>query len=160
MQSDSEHRDCLMPFQERYKSGNTPWEIHRADCNLINIVQNTPIAPCNVLDIGCGTGSNTIWLQQHGFNAIGVDSSEVAIDRARDKAHEVNVQCDFYVLDFLRNNIPDAPFNFAFDRGCFHHFLEYDKLSQFAEKTSLNWRIFSVHNIKFPNVLISICLTL
>ena len=29
-----------------------------------------------------------------------------------------------------------------------------------AEKISLNWRIFSVHNIEFPNVLISICLTL
>lgn len=126
-----------MPFQERYKRGNTPWEIHRADHNLINSVQETPIAPCSVVDIGCGTGNNTIWLQQQNFNAIGIDSSEIAIKRAREKATEAGVDCPFYLLDFLGDTIPGAPFDFAFDRGCFHHFLEYDKLHQFADNVHL-----------------------
>ena len=101
------------------------------------MVQDTPIAPCDVLDIGCGTGNNVIWLQQQGFNAIGVDSTEIAIERARKKASEAKVDCAFYVLDFLRDTIPGAPFDFILDRGCFHHFLEYDKLDQFAEKVDL-----------------------
>ena len=126
-----------MPFQERYKSGNTPWEIHRPDHNLINIVQKTPIVPCSALDIGCGTGNNVIWLQQQGFNAIGVDSNKIAIERARNKAKDAKVDCQFYILDFFDKNIPGAPFDFAFDRGCFHHSLKHDKLNQFAEKISL-----------------------
>jgi SAM-dependent methyltransferase len=125
-----------MPFQERYKTGNTPWEIHRPDYNLINTVEQTPIAPGRTLDIGCGTGNNTIWLQQQGFAAIGIDRTEMAINKAREKAREAGVDCGFHVLDFLTADIPGAPFTFAFDRGCFHHFLEYDKLDEFAEKVA------------------------
>jgi len=126
-----------MSFQERYKSGNPPWEIHRADYNLVNVVQEIPILPCNVLDVGCGTGSNAIWLKQQSFNVVGVDSSEIAIEKAREKARKAKVDCKFHVLDFLDNDIPGVPFDFVFDRGCFHHFLEYDKLSQFAEKVTM-----------------------
>jgi methyl halide transferase len=36
---------------------------------------------------GCGTGTNVIFLAQHGFNVLGVDISEVAVDKARAKAH-------------------------------------------------------------------------
>ncbi len=126
-----------MPFQERYKNGNTPWEINRPDYNLINTVQNTPIAPCNALDIGCGTGNNVIWLQQQGFNTIGVDSNEIAIANAQSKTKNAQIDCPLYLLDFLNDTIPDAPFDFAFDRGCFHHFLEHKKLNEFAERTSL-----------------------
>ncbi len=123
-----------MPFQERYQSGNTPWEIHRADYNLTNMVEEHPIVPCSVLDIGCGTGNNVIWLQQQGFNAIGIDSNEIAIEKARQKADKVKVGCAFHLLDFFANDIPGAPFDFILDRGCFHHCQEDKKLTHFAEK--------------------------
>lgn len=125
-----------MVFQERYKTGNTPWEIHRPDYNLINTVERTPIAPGRALDIGCGTGNNTIWLQQQGFAAIGIDRTELAITRAREKAAAAGADCPFQVLDFLADDIPGTPFDFAFDRGCFHHFFEYDQLDEFAEKVA------------------------
>lgn len=99
-------------------------------------MHNTPIVACPTIDIGCGTGNNAIWLQQHGFNVIGIDSTEIAIERAQEKACEAEADCSFYVLDFLCDDIPEAPFDFAFDRGCFHHFLEYDKLNLFANKVS------------------------
>ena len=125
-----------MDFHERYETGETPWEINRADFNLIDIVQQTPIAPCKVADIGCGTGNNTIWLAQQGFEAIGIDRTELAICRARKKAQAARSNCAFYVLDFLGNTIPGTPFQLAFDRGCFHHFLDLDKLAPFAEKVA------------------------
>jgi SAM-dependent methyltransferase len=125
-----------MVFQERYRTGNTPWEIHRPDYNLIKTVERTPIAPGRAIDIGCGTGNNTIWLQQQGFEAIGIDRTELAIARAREKAQEAGVECPFQVRDFLADDIPGASFDFAFDRGCFHHFLEYDKLDEFARKVA------------------------
>lgn len=125
-----------MVFQERYESGNTPWEIHRPDYNLIDMVLNTPVFPCSALDIGCGTGNNVIWLQQQGFKATGVDSNAIAMERARKKAEEAKVDCTLYQLDFLDNDIPGAPFDFVFDRGCFHHFRE-NRLHEFTKRCSL-----------------------
>jgi predicted O-methyltransferase YrrM len=49
-------------FKERYKAGNTPWDIGKPDFNLIQTVTTMDIKPCNVLQIGCGTGNNSLWL--------------------------------------------------------------------------------------------------
>ena len=125
-----------MDFQERYTSGNTPWEIHRVDSHLVKIVSKTPIRPCNALDIGCGTGNNVIWLQQQGFTATGIDSSEFAIQKAQEKAHETQVNCTLLLSDFFDTTIPSSPFDFVFDRGCFHHPNEPEKLQRFAENVA------------------------
>jgi len=124
-----------MPFHERYKNGHTPWEIHRADHNLITTVRDTPIQPCKALDIGCGSGNNVIWLHQQGFEATGIDITKIAINQAREKARNDSAECLFYELDFFGNDVPGSPYDFAFDRGCFHHFPD-DRLSQFAEKVA------------------------
>src|ERR1035437_9400662 len=107
-------------FNEHYKEGSAPWDIGKPDFNLIQTVTTTPIAPCKALEIGCGTGDNAIWLSQQNFTVIGVDISEIAIEKAREKAAKANVTCAFAVLNFLKSHVEGAPFVFAFDRGCFH----------------------------------------
>ncbi|MGA2116081.1 MAG: methyltransferase domain-containing protein [Bryobacteraceae bacterium] len=107
-------------FNEHYKEGSAPWDIGRPDFNLIQAVTATPIAPCETLEIGCGTGDNAIWLSQQGFQVVGVDASEIAIEKAREKAANANVTCKYAVLNFLKSHVEGAPFAFAFDRGCFH----------------------------------------
>jgi SAM-dependent methyltransferase len=107
-------------FQKRYKSGDTPWDIGKPDFNLIETVTTRAIGPCKALDIGCGTGDNSIWLAQNNFQVVGVDISEMAIQRATEKAAQAHVACTFKVIDFLTSNITGAPFGFVFDRGCFH----------------------------------------
>lgn len=109
-------------FDERYKTGDLPWNIERADYNLVGIVESHPVEPCKALDVGCGTGDNAIWLAREGFRVTGVDYSELAIDFARKKAGEAKAEVKFHVADFLNNSIPGAPFGFIFDRGCFHSF--------------------------------------
>ena len=47
-------------FKERYKSGNTPWDIGQPDFNLLEVVTGEPIQSCKAIDIGCGTGDNAI----------------------------------------------------------------------------------------------------
>ena len=107
-------------FREAYKEGSAPWDIGKPDFNLIQTVTTTPIAPCKALEIGCGTGDNAIWLSQQNLTVIGVDISEIAIEKAREKAAKANVTCAFAVLNFLKSHVEGAPFVFAFDRGCFH----------------------------------------
>lgn len=123
-------------FKDRYKSGRTPWDVGFADFNLIETVTNTPIAPCKALEIGCGTGDNSIWLATYGFNVVATDVSDVALDKAREKAAQAHVTCDFRQIDFLRNRVDGAPFGFIFDRGCFHAFGSDDERNQFAQNAA------------------------
>jgi SAM-dependent methyltransferase len=107
-------------FRQAYKEGFAPWDIGKPDFNLIQTVTMTLIPPCKALEIGCGTGDNAIWLAQQGFEVVAVDSADLAIERAEQKAADANVPCAFFVQDFLSSPVEGAPFAFAFDRGCFH----------------------------------------
>jgi SAM-dependent methyltransferase len=123
-------------FKERYKTGNTPWDIGKPDFNLIETVTKIAIKSCKALDIGCGTGDNSIWLAQKQFQVTGTDISEIAIEKAKEKALISDVKCTFLVVDFLKNRIEGAPFGFVFDRGCFHTFDSNKERKKFAKKVS------------------------
>ena len=120
-------------FKERYQAGDTPWDIGKPDSNLIQTVTTTPIKPCKALEIGCGTGDNAIWLSQQNFHVLGIDTSEVAIEKAKEKVSKANTQCAFLVGDILLSHIEGAPFGFAFDRGCFHTLGSDKERRRFAE---------------------------
>jgi SAM-dependent methyltransferase len=123
-------------FTKRYAAGDTPWDIGKPDINLIQTVTTMAIEPCKALDIGCGTGDNSIWLAQKNFQVTGVDISEIVIEKAREKAADANVKCTFIVIDFLTNKIDGAPFGFAFDRGCFHSLNSDEERQSFAENVA------------------------
>ena len=107
-------------FEERYRTGETPWDIGKPDFNLIRIVTTTSIEPGRALEIGCGTGDNAIWLAQQKFDVLALDISGVAIEKAKVKAHQAGVACHFRVADILKTDLQETPFRFVFDRGCFH----------------------------------------
>jgi SAM-dependent methyltransferase len=123
-------------WEERYKTGATPWDLGRPDSNLTDMVIKGLIPSCKALEIGCGTGSNAVWLAQHNFSVTATDVSEVAIDKARERASGAGVECTFLLSDFLNDKVPDAPFGFVFDRGCFHSFDSDEERKQFAEKVA------------------------
>ncbi len=107
-------------FEEHYQDNDTPWEINRPDHNLVDFVTRTGLSPGPAIDLGCGTGNNSIWLAAQGFRVTGCDLSELAIARAREKARLVGAGCAFLQVDFLQSLPTGAPFALAFDRGCFH----------------------------------------
>ena len=125
-------------FKERYKTGDTPWDIGKPDFNLIQTLTTTPIKPCKALDIGCGTGDNAIWLSQQDFDVVGIDTSEIAIEKAKEKTLKVNPQCTFLVNDILTDHVEGAPFGFAFDRGCFHALNSDKERKTFAKNVNVH----------------------
>jgi SAM-dependent methyltransferase len=125
-------------YRERYESGDTPWDIARPDFNLIEVVTQKPIPSGKALEIGCGTGDNSIWLAQNRFEVTGTDISDVALAKAREKAARANVRCNFVLVDFSRDKIEGAPFGFAFDRGCFHSFNSSDDRRRFAQHVAVH----------------------
>ncbi len=52
----------------------------------MQLVESRRVAPCRALDLGCGTGSNAVFLAQHEFDVTGVDYATSAIEKARQKA--------------------------------------------------------------------------
>ncbi len=123
-------------YRERYKAKKTPWDVGRPDFNLVNVVNRARIEKGKALDVGCGSGHNSIWLAQHGFNVTGVDVSEVAVQQAQENASQKNVSCTFLSLDFFEEDVPGLPFNFIFDRGCFHSSDSDDERRKFAERVA------------------------
>jgi SAM-dependent methyltransferase len=119
-------------WEERYRTGSTPWDIGRPDFNLTDMVTEKPIRDCKALEIGCGTGSNAVWLAQQNFLVTATDVSEIAIQKAKERASDAGVKCVFLVSDFLNDEISGAPFGFVFDRGCFHSFDSDEERKQLA----------------------------
>ena len=120
-------------YKKRYESGNTPWDVGKPDFNLIETVADNNMAGCRALDVGCGTGDNSIWLAQNGFEVTGTDVADVALEKAGEKALAAGAQCRFIQIDFLNNKIEGLPFGFIFDRGCFHSFGSDDDRKKFAQ---------------------------
>ena len=67
---------------------------------------------------------------------LGIDSSGIAIEKAKEKALKANVKCTFMVIDILTNPIEGAPFGFAFDRGCFHSLNSVEERKSFAKNVN------------------------
>jgi SAM-dependent methyltransferase len=107
-------------WNDRYRDGNLPWDTGRPSTELQSVLRQHTIRPCRALDIGCGTGTNSVWLAQQGFDVTGVDLAPLAIERAEQRAHDAGVKGRFLVADVLQ--LPDLgePFGFFFDRGCYH----------------------------------------
>ena len=65
----------------------------------------------NILEIGCGSGRHTVRLIQQGNNVTGVDLSEGMLSRAKTKINSSRVT--FVHADFLKDEIPNGPFDVA-----------------------------------------------
>jgi 2-polyprenyl-3-methyl-5-hydroxy-6-metoxy-1,4-benzoquinol methylase len=67
------------------------------DEDVIAVASGLP--PGKALDLGCGSGQNSIWLAQHGWVVAAVDISPGAIAEARTAAAEAGVSIAFDVVD-------------------------------------------------------------
>lgn len=116
-------------WDERYQEGDLPWDSGRPDEHLVRLVGDHPIPPGRVLEVGCGTGTNAIWLAQQGFDVVATDFSATALEAARAKAAEAGA-----TVVFLEGSFPEeqAPFDLVFDRGCFHCLENHAARTDFA----------------------------
>ncbi|MCP4715297.1 MAG: class I SAM-dependent methyltransferase [Deltaproteobacteria bacterium] len=122
--------DDTIDWEQLYRDEFTPWDTKQPDSHLVSLVADYPIPVCRALDLGCGTGTNAIWLANQGFTVTATDLSETALKLARAKsgAHT----CVFKHSDFLTAPLPDTDFSFVFDLGCFHGMGTSDERTRFA----------------------------
>ncbi len=107
-------------WNDRYRDGNLPWDTGQPSSELQLVLSRHKIEPCRALELGCGTGTNSVWLAQQGFEVTGVDVAPLAVERAAARARVAGVKAHFLVADVLALAELDGPFEFFFDRGCYH----------------------------------------
>ena len=123
-------------WNESYASGQLPWDTGQPEPLLVEFVTSGAVTPSPTLEIGAGTGTNAIWMAERGFDVLGIDVSPLAVERAHSKMEGRALRCRFAACDFLAAPPPDGPFQFVFDRGCFHVFDEPVERQRFAAQVA------------------------
>jgi SAM-dependent methyltransferase len=108
-----------LPYRIMYALGFTPWRHEEISPQLCDLVQS--ISPGRALDIGCGTGTEAIWLAQHGFEVVGIDITPKAIFEARRRAEAAGAHVELHVADASKlDGLVKGPFSLIVDIGCMH----------------------------------------
>ncbi len=107
-------------WEQRYEQKELPWDSGLPAHCLTELISSWPKFDGRVLEVGCGTGTNSVWMAGQGLHVIGVDIAAGAVRLARQRAAENGVECRFIEKDFLNDPPEEGAFAFLFDRGCFH----------------------------------------
>ncbi|MGC2788681.1 MAG: class I SAM-dependent methyltransferase [Thermoplasmata archaeon] len=97
-----------------------PWANTGPFPPLVRAVENGWLStPGPVLDVGCGVGTNTLWLASQGFQATGIDIAPGAVAAAVSNRGATLRNPNFLEDDVLVSSLPTAKFRSAVDVGCF-----------------------------------------
>src|SRR5262245_41676644 len=122
-----EARLSSIEFKQRmesaYRDGSAPWETG-LPCSEIQrrlVAGDMPTSGA-ALDLGCGSGVQTLLLAAHGLQVVGVDLSTTAIEGAQRRAssHPAGRRARFIAGDVAEVRGIGEPVDVLVDRGCYH----------------------------------------
>jgi ubiquinone/menaquinone biosynthesis C-methylase UbiE len=116
-----------MGFEWAYRSGEPPWDIGQPQPAIVRLA-GLGLISGDVIDVGCGTGENALYLASRGLPVVGVDAAPTAIARAREKARLRASAATFLVADALALEGLGGQFDTAIDCGLFHTFSDADRV--------------------------------
>jgi SAM-dependent methyltransferase len=117
-------------------NSSPPWDIGRPQPAFVRLADEGLLSG-RVLDAGCGTGEQTLLAASKGADALGVDISPRAIQRARGKAAERGIAARFEVADALNLGQFGVTFETVIDSGVFHIFDDDDRARYVASLASV-----------------------
>ena len=115
-----------MDFFDSAYRGTPPWDIGRPQKEFVELVRRGEITG-SVLDIGCGTGEHALFFAGEGYEVWGIDSSPLAIGKAKEKAAGRGLHVQFLVLNALDLSSLTRKFDTATDSGLFHTLSDEDR---------------------------------
>jgi SAM-dependent methyltransferase len=113
-------------FFDHVYEGAPPWEIGRPQGDVIRLADRGGFKG-KVLDVGCGSGENSIYLASKDLEVLGIDRVPAAIELARKKAAERKSTATFEVADVLKLTRRKRSFDTVLDSGLFHTFSDDDR---------------------------------
>ena len=115
-------------FAGMYAEGIPPWQIDRPQPEVIQLIEQGKFES-PVLDLGCGTGDNTIELARHGLVVKGLDAVPEALERARKKTEQAGLKQppEFVLGDALRLVESGLKARTVLDCALFHTFSDEER---------------------------------
>ncbi len=110
-------------FESAY-AGQAPCDIGKPQKAFLDVADRIT---GSVLDAGCGTGENALYLASRGQKVTGIDFLAEPINRAKQKAVERGLTATFLMMDALAlKDLPEV-FDAVIDSGLFHVFNDDDR---------------------------------
>jgi SAM-dependent methyltransferase len=106
-------------FFEQAYGGIPPWDVGHPQGDIVRLYERGGFKG-TVLDLGCGTGDNALFLAGKELEVWGVDAVTAAIEKARAKAARANVPVTVQVGDALDLKALGRTFDTVLDCGLFH----------------------------------------
>jgi 2-polyprenyl-3-methyl-5-hydroxy-6-metoxy-1,4-benzoquinol methylase len=110
-------------WDKAYSSGEylQNWEFDHPSPELVAITASNIIPKKGkCLDVGCGAGSETIFLAGCGYDVTGIDFSKEALEIAKKRARSKKVKVNWIYSSVLDTGLKPHTIDFINDRGCFH----------------------------------------
>lgn len=104
---------------------NPPWSGRGVPKEIIQLKESNSLPnQGSVLDIGCGLGEIASWFAENGYDTLGVDISESAINKAK-MLYLKKPSLEFMAIDITdMSKIAHRKFEILVDRGCLHQIPE------------------------------------
>jgi cyclopropane fatty-acyl-phospholipid synthase-like methyltransferase len=112
-------------FEQMYE-GQPAWDTGRPQPAIVSLVEAGQIRG-RVLDVGCGTGENVLYLATKGYDAWGIDFVAAATEQAKAKAADRKVDAHFLVANALELAKLGQQFDTVIDCGLFHTFSDEER---------------------------------
>ena len=74
-----------------YLFKKTPWDTGITPPEIVAVIESGKVPIGRALDLGCGTGTNAMYLAQHGFTVTAIDVSRRAIALAKRKSRSAQL---------------------------------------------------------------------
>jgi cyclopropane fatty-acyl-phospholipid synthase-like methyltransferase len=113
-------------FFKSVYDGLPAWEIGVPQPAVVRLEETGQIVG-SVLDIGCGTGANAIYLAERGHEVLAFELAPRAIELANQRLGNRSLPVEFRVADVLRLGDLGRQFETALDAGVFHVFSDKDR---------------------------------
>ncbi len=112
-------------WDSAYRHGRAGWDPGRPASDLREAVESSALPVGRALELGSGSGINAIYLARQGFDVTALDVAPTALRQAEQLAAEAGVDIRWVLADAAAP--PEMePFDFIFDRGCYHHVRHQD----------------------------------
>ena len=142
----SHERMSGRPWDASYHDGPAPWDIGGPQPAIMGLAFTGA-----VLDAGCGTGENSLFVASLGLPVLGVDVAETAVALGRAKAEERGVEAEFEVADAFELVRLARMFDTVLDCGLFHTFDDEERPRYVASLASVTRRGGAVYVLCFSD---------
>jgi SAM-dependent methyltransferase len=114
--------NCSRPgdWDSAYRAGTPPWDAGRPHAELLRVLAEYRLRPQTVLEVGCGTGADAVWLARRRFEVTAVDCAPIAIERARLRAEQEDALLRLVLDDAFEFAQSAGQFDFVYDAGLYH----------------------------------------